>query len=193
MTLLETIKIIDGQVQHLPFHQTRFDYSRKILFNNQKPISLTAIIQPPESTGILRCRVLYGTEIEQIEYLPYQPRSFKRFQLVYDDQIAYPFKYAQREQLNRLFQLKQQADEIIIIKQGVVTDCSIANLAFYKNNQWITPNTPLLAGTTRQRLLKQGIISEQTIKVTDLSNFSKMAMMNALLDFYVIESFELYE
>lgn len=188
--LFETIKIIDGKAQFLNFHQARFDKTRNILFPKARKISLQAVIQPPSQKGIYRCRLVYATEIEQIEYLLYQERLFKRFQLVNDDKIDYSFKYVQRAQINRLFQLKQNADDIIIIKQGMVTDTSIANIAFLYNNQWVTPEKPLLAGTTRQRLLEAGTITTQTIKVADLQKFSKMAMMNALVGFHFIEAVE---
>jgi len=190
MKLFETIKIINGKTPFLAFHQARFDKTRQLLFHNRKSIDLQKIIQPPDQTSIYRCRIIYSTEIEQIEYLPYQKRSFKYFKLVKDDYIQYECKYVQREQINKLVQLKQSADDIIIIKQGWVTDTSIANIAFLDKNQWITSNTPLLAGTTRQRLLERGVIVEKEIKVTDLPRFSKMALMNALLGFYVVGTFE---
>lgn len=43
----------------------------------------------------------------------------------------------------------------MIIRQGKVTDCSIGNLIFRQNNQWITPDKPLLEGTQRAKLLEQ--------------------------------------
>jgi len=46
-----------------------------------------------------------------------------------------------------------QADEVVFIKNGMVTDCSIGNLLFFDGHEWITPYIPLLKGTQRAFLL----------------------------------------
>ena len=63
-------------------------------------------------------------------------------------------------------------------------DCLVA---FYDDNKWITPTTPLLEGTTRARLLKQKTVIAAPIRLEDINKYSKMALMNALLGFYVIK------
>jgi 4-amino-4-deoxychorismate lyase len=97
-----------------------------------------------------------------------------------------------RDTLNRLVERKGQADEILIIKNGLITDTSIANVAFLdKDDHWITPATPLLKGTTRERLLSENRIVEAEIKLADLPKFTQMAMLNAMVGFYLIEDFKL--
>ena len=103
----------------------------------------------------------------------------------------YEFKYLDRTQINQLIASKGAADDILIIKNGLVTDTSIANVAFWQQNKWLTPATPLLKGTTRQRLLSAGCIEAADIKLTDLNTFTKMALMNALMDFTILENFDL--
>jgi 4-amino-4-deoxychorismate lyase len=44
-------------------------------------------------------------------------------------------------------------DDIIIVRNGFVTDASYANLIFRKGDEWFTPATFLLAGTMRAFLL----------------------------------------
>ena len=94
-----------------------------------------------------------------INQLPFsiQLPEISSFKIIHAD-IEYPLKYEDRHEINHLFGQKGDADEIIIIKNGLVTDTSIANLAFFDKGQWITPAQPLLNGTTRQRLLDENKI-----------------------------------
>jgi 4-amino-4-deoxychorismate lyase len=192
--LLETIKIINGKGQFLEYHNARLNYARRVLFNAQNYIDLQNIIQAPSQNGIYKSRIVYSNTIENIEYSPYQDknRDFKTFKVIPDNNIIYNFKYLNRTDLNRLVALKNaDTDDIIIVKNGFVTDSSIANLAFWSHNKWITPLKPLLKGTMRERLLRENKIVEAVITLEDLKKFSNMAMMNALLGFYIIENFQL--
>lgn len=182
MRLLETIHIINGQALHLKYHQNRLESSRKTLGLN---FSLSLSLNPPK-TGEYRCRVLYKDTIEKVEYLPYQQKTIQSFKLIHSD-INYDLKFEDRSAINLLLQDKEDADEIIIIKNSLVTDTSIANLAFYNGKEWLTPRAPLLKGTTRQRLLDEGKIVCADIHYKDIYSFSKMAVMNAMTDFCIIE------
>jgi len=71
-----------------------------------------------------------------------------------------------------------------------VTDTSIANIAFYDNGMWKTPKNPLLKGTTRARLIDEGKLIEADIRVNELRNFSKVALLNAMIDFDVLQECE---
>lgn len=183
---LETIKIINGIPQHLEFHNQRLNYTRQHFNLQSNIIDLKQFIVPP-ACGIYKCRVIYSNTIEDIQYSDYTDRQFKTFQPVIANDINYQFKYLNREVLNQLQAGAKGADDILIIKNGFVTDTSIANVAFYDEDKWITPTTVLLQGTTRARLLKQKKIIAAPIRLEDINNFSKMALMNALLGFYVIK------
>ena len=182
MRLLETIHALDGQVLNLIYHQKRLEYSRNTLgFSSELRLEL----DPPKN-GEYRCRVLYENKIEKIEYLPYQIREISSFKLIHSD-IEYPLKYEDRDEIDLLLGQKENADEIIIIKNELVTDTSIANLCFYDGDSWLTPKYPLLNGTTRQRLLDEGKIKCADIHYKDIHNYSRIAVMNAMTDFCIIE------
>ncbi len=181
--LLETIKCLDGLSYHLDYHQRRLDYSRHCL-GYTDPLVLT--LTPPEQ-GLYRCRILYSDTIKTIEYLPYTPKEFKNFKLLHS-QISYDLKYEDRSELNALLEHKQEADEIIIVKDGLITDTSISNLCFFDGKRWLTPKTPLLKGTTRQRLLDEGKVIEADIPYTQLHRFEKIGLLNAMLGFQIIEN-----
>ena len=190
MQLLETIKVDRGKPFFISFHNERFNRTRLELFGIQENLDLSTIINPPD-LNCYRCRIVYSEKIEKIEFIPYQPRIFKMFQIVYDDHIDYKYKYLDRSAIQKLEHLKKEADDILIIKQGLITDTSIANVAFFDGEQWITPANPLLKGTTRERLLQEGKIYLKEINENDLKIFSKMALMNALLGFMILEEFDL--
>ncbi len=182
MRLLETIHILDGQVLNLAYHQQRMQYSRNTLGLSSE---LLLDLDPPKK-GEYRCRVLYENTIEKIEYIPYQRKKISSFKLIHSD-IEYPLKYENRDEINLLLKQIGTADEIIIIKNDLVTDTSIANLCFYDDENWLTPTYPLLKGTTRQRLLDEGKIKCADIHYKDIHNFSRIAVMNAMTDFCIIE------
>ena len=45
-----------------------------------------------------------------------------------------------RKNLEKLFLKKDDADDIIIVKNNFITDTSIANIALYNGGNWHTPN-----------------------------------------------------
>lgn len=187
--LLETIRINNGQIENLEYHQQRCNNSRKILFGDIPSLDLASnIIAPPH--GLIRCRIVYDTEIRSIEYIPYVPRVLKTFTIV-DADIDYSHKFANRSALDDLKKLYPQSDEIIIEKDGYLTDTTISNIAFLDNGKWITPSNPLLQGTMRAKLLKDGFLKEKPIHKEDLSSFQGFALINAMIGFAPINDFDI--
>jgi len=178
---LETIKIEDGRIFNLPYHQLRLE---RALVKNV--LRLDEILNPPKEQGVFRCRVVYDEERYEIGYYPYTKRSVERLKLVYDNTIVYDKKYFDRSTLEKLFTYKASADDILIVKNGLITDTSIANCAFLYKGEWLTPKEPLLRGTTRARLLDEGKIKEVELRVEDILKFEGMALMNAMIDFDII-------
>jgi len=179
--LFETIKIENGQIENIEWHNRRCNRSRAELFNAKARLNLETFITPPP-TGLYRCRVTYKEDIQSIEYIPYTPKIFHKFTIV-KSQIEYAYKYDNREELNNLQKLYK--DEIIIEKDGFLTDTSIANIAFYNGQEWVTPKTPLLKGTMRAKLLHNKLLVPKNIKKEELQNFSHFALMNAMIGFQI--------
>ncbi len=98
------------------------------------------------------------------------------------DSIEYNYKYENRECLNELLELKQNCDDILIVKNKKITDTSFSNIVFFDGKKWITPSTPLLKGTKREKLLSDGKIVQNEIKLNDLKYFQKAALINSMLD-----------
>lgn len=182
--LLETISIVAGRAKNILYHNQRLNRSRRELYGIDEQIDLENFISPPDE-GSYRCRVVYGGDIDTIEYIPYTPRDIQKIAIV-DSDIEYRYKYADRSGLNRLIATYKNYDDILIVKDGFVTDTTIANVAFLKDGRWYTPKTPLLDGTTRQRLIDNGFLSTQDINRSDISDYDGFAIMNAMIDFKII-------
>ncbi len=185
--LLETIKIENGEVSNLSYHQARCDESRKALFNSTKTLNLSSFIQAPPQ-GLYRCRIIYGEKIRSVEYIPYIPKEIQKLKVISSD-ITYDYKYANREKLNTLLQNQKEIDEIIIEKDGYLTDTTIANIAFYDGKQWFTPEKPLLKGTMRSKFLDEGFLHTRKIKKEDLNNYTQVALINAMIGFKILNNF----
>jgi len=169
----------------MEFHQARFEKAFKEYFKMSTKINLFECIEIPEfaKNGLFRCRVTYSEQIEKIEFIPHQYREIKSLKLVEDNEIDYRFKYAGREKLLQLYEKRGDCDDIIIVKNKCVTDSFAANLVFFDGKKWWTPDTPLLAGTQRKKLLTEGKIFECKITTSDISKYSKVGLINALNDF----------
>jgi len=184
---LETIKAIDGKVFHMPYHQKRYEQ----VLNSagiKEHKNLIDYLHPP-TNGIYKCSLTYSNltpHVIEIRYNKYEKRKVESFKIVYDDKIEYSQKSANRDELDRLFKLREDCDDIIIVKNSFITDTSIANIAFFDGNIWLTPKSPLLKGTTRERLLQEKKIVEADIRVDDIKNYSKVALLNAMIDFDII-------
>ncbi len=187
--LLETIKIEDGEVFNLSYHQARCDKSRKALFYSTDRLDLSSLIQAPPK-GLYRCRILYDKKIHSIEYIPYRPKEMHTLKVVTSD-IIYNYKYANREELNILLQKQHDADEIIIEKEGYLTDTTIANIAFYDGKQWFTPEKPLLKGTMRAKLLDDGFLHTRKIRKEEIRDYTHVALMNAMIGFKILKNFNI--
>lgn len=182
--LLETIKIKDGTIHHVEDHQDRMDQSIKKIYGPEAVAPrLEEHIFIPEYVGFswYKCRIIYGLSIGKIEFEPYKLPEINSLELVHNDEISYELKWADRSQLNRISE-KSSADDILIVKNGQITDSSYANLLFYRNGKWITPAHPLLAGTQRARLLSKNQILTAEITPEDLHHFDHIKWINAMLD-----------
>jgi 4-amino-4-deoxychorismate lyase len=187
MQLLETIRFNLGSFSNLDLHQERLNSSRKILFNCTDEIDLNLALASYttkiQSSQLHKCRVVYDTEIRYVEFIPYKIPIINSLKMVNCDEIKYDHKYAVRDGINNLMLHKDNADDIIIIKNGLITDTSYGNLLFFNGLQWVTPAQPLLKGTQRAKLLKQEQIITAEIRPADLANFTKVRIINAMLRF----------
>jgi len=178
---LETIKIDKGKAFYLSYHQERMDKTIGV----SGKYNLKKMINPPSDSILYRCRIVYDMNSIDISYHPYKKRDIKSLKLIESD-IVYDKKYADRLDLDKLFKQRGACDDILIVKDSIIQDTTIANVAFFDGIQWLTPKSPLLNGTTRTRLLKSGFLVEKDIRKDEIYSYKKLALMNAMIDFDII-------
>lgn len=181
---LESISIIDGEVHRLALHQRRVDLTLDT-FCKGKTINLQDAIhaQRGGGNGSVKCRVLYDGDGCEVQFSNYKPREIKTLRIIENNDISYSFKFTNREAIEAAFDQRKTCDDILIVKNGKITDSSIANIAFQRDGQWFTPREPLLKGTMRQYLLGHGMLRYAEITVENLSSYSAFKLINALLAF----------
>ena len=177
----ETIKIKDKKIFNLAYHQRRYESCVK------NALDLKEVIKPLKKDGLFRCKVIYDeNEILDISYFEYKKREISTLKLVDGNNLDYSKKYLDRSNLDRLFLQRDGCDDILIVKNSYITDTTIANVALLKDDIWFTPKQPLLAGTTRQRLLDSKKLVLKDIKVDEIYEYEKIALLNAMIDFDII-------
>lgn len=184
--LLETIRCEYKEAKHLSYHQKRLEESRQML-GITKRYDLHTLITPPDEK-LYRCRFLYDKQGYSIEFHPYSPKKISSLKLITCDSLEYPFKYADREVLNTLFELRGECDDVLIVKNGYLSDTTIANIALQIDGVWLTPDAPLLRGTTRARLIDEGFLIPSPLKPSDIAKATKIALMNAMMGFIEVEN-----
>ena len=174
MDLIETMLVTDGNINNFSFHLERikktYNHFRWSL-NPEEWLNLNEKFTFKQKP--LRVRVTYNSKgIKEIELFEIKKRNFKNFKTVEID-FDYSFKYKKRAHFEKLKKKYPEFEEFILIKNSLVTDTSISNLAFFTGSEWLSPKHPLLYGTKREELLKKGLIKEAYIHKSDLKHFKK--------------------
>jgi 4-amino-4-deoxychorismate lyase len=183
--LFESIRVANGTFENLVYHEQRMKRSLKELFGYDEPLDLQEELKhiPMPSDAVYKCRIVYDDTQRQVEFQEYRPRIVKSLKVVEHDRINYEFKYTDRSTLNHLVSLRENCDDVLIVKRGLVTDSSYANVAFRKGKEWFTPWQPLLKGTMRQVLLEYNQLKEEEISKKEIRDFEAVKIFNAMLRF----------
>lgn len=177
----ESIKFLNCRPALLELHERRMNITRSHFFEKTGPVSLMPLLKN-SNPALQKCKVIYNQDIISIEFSLYQARRINFLKIIDDDLIKYEFKYLDRKNLDDLVQDLPPESDILIVKNGMITDSSFANVVFRDGKTWLTPAEPLLAGTKRQYLLNEGRIKEEEIRVQDLHLFSAVKLINAMID-----------
>ena len=182
--LIESLKLKNNLLQNVAYHNHRLNYSRKKLFESSNDLDINSYVEVPDLNPkqIYKCRIEYEKEFYSYNFHVYIPRIIRTLKLVNCDDLEYQFKYADRKELDRIKNLHPEVDTIIFVKNGYITDCTFANLVFLEGKCWYTPRTVLLEGTKRQFYLDKGQIVATDIRVADLSKFTSVRLINAMMD-----------
>lgn len=186
---IETICILNGVALNLEAHQrrvertaTHFGFAVPCLLSRLgKEEGLERLLSGDLQEGKVKCRVVYRDTIQEITMERYHPKKVDSLRLI-NASPEYSFKFADRSALNKLLEQKGSSDEILIVRDGLITDTSYSNVVFRKGNLFYTPDAPLLNGTKRQQLLQAGRVAEAKISPDRLLEYDRVYLVNALLN-----------
>lgn len=184
---IETIRIEGGRIHNLPYHNARMNRTRAEVFGQVAPLDLAEFIEPAPYQGRTKCRVEYAEHVRGIDYTPYRIRVMRSLRMVVSDTAEYRHKRADRAFLDDLFRSRGDSDDILIVREGLLTDTYICNIALGDGQSWVTPARPLLAGTARASLLDAGTIRAEDIPAEDVYTYPRIRLFNALIGFGELE------
>ncbi len=183
--LLESIKLLDGKFYNLPYHEERMQRALRTLFRYADRVNLGRLLGKEDypRAGCHKCRIVFDANSFDVSFSPYQTREIRRIRVVRDNDISYEFKFEDRREIDRLFSMRGDCDDVLITKNGLVTDCTYSNVVFRRGGQWFTPDSPLLEGTARARLIREKKIVAREIPEGDIRSFDSLKIINAMLEF----------
>jgi 4-amino-4-deoxychorismate lyase len=179
-SFLETICVENGKAKHLGFHQLRIENVFADFYPSDKILNIHTLFSELElpNSGKYRVRVVFEQTLIKTEIIPYKEKLIQKLKIVEFNELDYSYKWADRSYFSEILKQNSMVDEVIITQNGVVKDCTIANLAFYKEGKWYTPRIPLLKGTTRARLIEEGKIQEVDIFMDQIHSYSHICLIN---------------
>ena len=93
---IETIRIENGQIHNLPYHNRRMNETRRDVLHQTGFLDLSDCIQPGDYRERTKCRVEYDKDILKVEYASYHIRPVSSLRLVADDEADYRYKSTDR-------------------------------------------------------------------------------------------------
>ncbi|MDD4992649.1 MAG: aminotransferase class IV [Paludibacter sp.] len=181
----ESIKIKDGVVCRLKLHQDRVNKAFAAGYPDEDILSLFEVINQSVilQSGIYKCRIVYDSDLISLEIAPYVRHEIKSLRMVDTDMESYSYKQEDRTQFNEAFAKRGECDDVLLVRNGLLTDTSYSNIALYDGTNWFTPRIPLLYGVNRAELLESGKLIEKDIAATELKNYKQIALFNAMIEF----------
>lgn len=176
---IETVKIVDSVVLQAGRHTERMrDCGMLSQYFDFQSLKIPAEF----AKGVVKCSILYSDKIESVNYFLYSHRPIRRLKLVECDSIDYSRKYADRRALEALREKREECDDVLIVKNGLITDTSYSNIVFFDGREYFTPDSFLLNGCKRRELLESGRIKQRRITAVQTQDFLCAYMINAMLD-----------
>lgn len=179
---LETICIDHGRLLNVAAHLNRMKLTAAAFaFHAPALPDLLKLLPLDQYNTKVKCRILYRETLHDITFEKYRPQKILSLKLI-EASPDYGYKYAGREELTGLLAQKGDADEVLITRNGLITDTSFSNVVFRQGEQYFTPESWLLNGTKRQKLLREGRITEKRITRETLHEYQSLFLINAMLD-----------
>ena len=185
--LFESIRVEGGQAYLLQFHQARIELSYMQLFQKECPWKLILILPELPTNGLHKLRFLYNKRAFSFEIAPYEARKIKSLKCVEINTYNYDLKFTDRSGIDQAFALRGDCEDVLMTKNGFLTDTSYCNILLFDGTNWVTPEKPLFKGVQREYLLNEKIIKVGEIRKRDLNNYESFMLVNAMLVFNYIK------
>lgn len=181
---IETIRIENQKVLNVEQHLKRMQTTLESVGGDIKDLPIEQLFSIQVDTHErLKLRFEYDMRgIYDVLITSYRLPQIKTLKVIEAGGIDYAHKYVNRQQFNELLVKKEGCSDILILKNGRVTDTSFTNVAFLKDEQWFTPTRPLLRGTHRALLLSEKRIEEKDIFISDLTDYTAISLFNAMIN-----------
>ncbi len=181
---IETLQIVDGHFTDPTPHLRRIHATLAEIGESGflLPAFADTVIPEDKRTGCVKCRYLYDQHKGKMEFADYIPRKIRTLRMVEDNQIDYHLKYADRRPLEALWAKRESCDDILIVKNGEITDTSYSNVVLYDGMRYVIPRSYLLNGIRRRQLLSTGFAEEVPVAPSDLIDYQCLYLINSMLD-----------
>ncbi len=203
---IEAIEWLDGRAQRLEYHQRRVEAAFRCLFPTVQPFDIAAELERFRSgeklyietamhqnnsffpqVGRYKLRLMFDDQLRNVECIEYHQRRVETLKLVEVHYATTSYKSSSRQPIDAAFAQRGNCDDVLLVRDGLLTDSSYANIALYDGHTWISPRIPLLYGTRRAYLIDHQLIVTDDIRVEDLPRFQRIRLFNALIGFGELE------
>jgi 4-amino-4-deoxychorismate lyase len=179
------MRLVGGKIQNIEAHRNRINNTIKEAYGHVPCNDILQRLFFPKK--IEKCRVVYADDLQYVQLCQYEPRKINTLKLVVaDSDLDYHLKYLDRSDLEKLYDRREDCDDVLIVKDGFITDTSFSNVVFTDGKQFVTPSTYLLPGTMRASLLASGDIIEAPISVDDIKKYTHITLINAMLPLHTM-------
>ena len=182
----ETLCVLDGKIRSPKQHESRYQRTLREYYgvSNPRPLLEGVDVPQPFLSGRVKLKIAYNAKGEKdCHFSPYPYHPIERLQCVEAPELSYGYKFFDRSALDALVTQKGDCDDILILQHGKVRDSSYTNICFWTGSEWLTPQTPLLAGTMRAQLLDEKRLITADISTQDFPLFKGFKLINAMRDF----------
>ena len=186
----ESIQLKDSALKHLDLHVQRMQRTCLFFYREEKKIDallqeLNALTTYPK--GLHKVKVKYNLQAHEIEITPYVPRVIQTLQVIVNNDIQYPWKTINRQMFFAYEVQRKATEDFLFVREDCLTDSSYTNIALWNGQEWHTPEMPLFNGIQREVLIREGRIIASKITLSDMRNYEKISLINAMLPLGEIE------
>lgn len=181
---IESIRIVNTKPVNISLHNERVSKTALHHYGTDLNLPIDKILKENDISvnTLYKLRIVYSNKLESYSIEPYLQKELRVLRAVTNDNIEYSFKYEDRAALDALYSKRGDCDDVLIIRRGIVTDTSYGNVLYSDGEKLYTPANPLLKGTKREQLLRDGKIIERDLPADRIRDFLQWYVINSMLD-----------